>query len=162
MALLKAKKTELIASYADALKGSKSLVYVTFKKLPVGKTSVFRKGLFAEKTHYTVVKKTLWGIACKQTGVTGTIPEVAQELAVVWGDDLLTPARLAHEFGKANKESFTIMGGIFDGVYKSKVEMLQIATIPPREILLSQLAYLLASPMQRLAIGLSAVADKKA
>jgi ribosomal protein L10 len=39
--------------------------------------------------------------------------------------------------------------------------MMAIATIPPREVLLSQLAYLLKSPMQKLAIGLNEVATKK-
>ena len=40
--------------------------------------------------------------------------------------------------------------------------MLSIATIPPREVLLSQLAYLLKSPMQRIAVAINAVAEKKA
>jgi ribosomal protein L10 len=38
---------------------------------------------------------------------------------------------------------------------------MEIATIPSREVLLSKLAYLLKSPTQRLAIGLSEVAKKK-
>ena len=50
--------------------------------------------------------------------------------------------------------------GVFD--FKSQKEMLSIATIPPREVLLSQLAFLLKSPMQRIAIGLSEVAKSKA
>ncbi len=40
--------------------------------------------------------------------------------------------------------------------------MEQIATIPPREVLLSQIAYLLKSPLQGLAIAVNAVAAKKA
>ena len=34
------------------------------------------------------------------------------------------------------------VGGIFDGAYKSKEEMMEIATIPSREVLLSKIAYL--------------------
>jgi ribosomal protein L10 len=40
--------------------------------------------------------------------------------------------------------------------------MLAIADIPSREVLLSMLANLLNSPMQRLAVGLKAVADTRA
>lgn len=162
MALTKAKKAELIDSYTNALKGAKSAVYVKFKGLPVGQTMELRNKLFEEGTHYTVVKKTLWSRAAEAVGIKGTAPEVTDELAVVWGEDLLTPARLAYEFSKTHKDSFGIVGGIFDGEFKDAQAMLSIATIPPREVLLSQLAFLFKSPMQRLAIGIKAVADKKA
>ncbi len=162
MALKKAKKAELIDSYTDALKGSKSAVYVKFKGLPVKDTSELRSSLFGEKLHYTVVKKTLWTRATQAAGIKGEAPHIGEELAVVWGDDLLAPARVAHEFSKTHKDSFGILGGIFDGEFKDAQAMLAIATIPPREVLLSQLAYLLKSPMQRLAIGLNAVSPAKA
>lgn len=162
MALTRAKKAELIASYEEALKGAKSAVYVKFKGLSVADTSKLRSQLFSENTHYTVVKKTLWKRATDSAKISGEAPITGEELAVVWGGDLLTPARLSYEFSKEHKETFTILGGIFDGQFKSKVEMLSIATIPPREVLLSQLAYLLKSPMQRIAIAINAVAEKKA
>ncbi len=161
MALPRAKKAELIASYTDALKGAKSAVYVKFKGLSVADTSKLRGQLFGENTHYTVVKKTLWSRATDAVGIKGDAPAIGEELAVVWGADLLTPARLSYEFSKEHKGTFGILGGIFDGSFKSQSEMLSIATIPPREVLLSQLAYLLKSPMTRLAVGLSEVAKKK-
>ncbi len=162
MALPRAKKAELIASYTDALKGAKSAVYVKFKGLSVADTSKLRGQLFSENTHYTVVKKTLWSRATDAVGIKGEAPTVGEELAVVYGEDLLTPARLSYEFSKTHKDTFAIVGGIFDGTFKSQSEMLSIATIPPREVLLSQLAYLLKSPMQRIAIAVSEVAKSKA
>ena len=161
MALSRTKKAELIASYSDALKGAKSAVYVKFKGLSVADTSALRGQLFNEKTHYTVVKKTLWKRATDAIGITGDAPVTGEELAVVYGEDLLVPARLSYEFSKTHKGDFTILGGIFDGVFKDATQMLSIAMIPPREVLLSQLAYLLKSPIQRLAIGLSEVAKVK-
>ena len=162
MALLRAKKAELIASYTEAIKGAKSAVYVKFKGLSVAETSKLRGQLFSEKTHYTVVKKTLWKRATDANAIKGEAPITGEELAVVYGEDLLTPARLSYEFSKTHKDTFTILGGIFDGSFKNQQEMLSIATIPPREVLLSQLAYLLKSPMTKLAVGLNEVALKKA
>jgi large subunit ribosomal protein L10 len=161
MALTRTKKAELIAGYTSALKEAKSSVYVKFKGLSVAETSKLRDQLFGENLHYTVVKKTLWGRATEAVGTKGDAPEVGSELAVVYGSDLLSPARIAYEFSKTHKDTFGIVGGIFDGQFKSQAEMLSIATIPPREVLLSQLAYLLKSPMQKLAIGLNEVALKK-
>ena len=161
MALPRAKKAELIDFYTEALKGAKSAVYVKFKGLSVAETSTLRSQLFSEKIRYTVVKKTLWKRATEAVKVQGEAPVTGEELAVIYGEDLLSPARLSYEFSKTHKDTFAILGGIFDGQFKSKVEMLSIATIPPREVLLSQLAYLLKSPMTRLAVGLSEVAKTK-
>jgi large subunit ribosomal protein L10 len=122
-----------------------------------------RSSLFGENIHYTVVKKTLWTRATQAVGIKGDAPAVGEELAVVWGDDLLAPARLAYEFGKTHKDSFGIVGGIFDGEFKDAKQMMAIATIPSsRSAPLTACAFLLKSPMQRLAVGLKAVADKKA
>jgi large subunit ribosomal protein L10 len=161
MALPRAKKAELIASYTESLKHAKSAVYVKFKGLSVSETSTLRSQLFGENIHYTVVKKTLWKRATEAVKIEGEAPVTGEELAVVYGEDLLSPARLSYEFSKTHKETFAILGGIFDGQFKSKEQMLSIATIPAREVLLSQLAYLLKSPMQKLAIGLNEVALKK-
>lgn len=161
MALTRTKKAELIASYTEALKGAKSAVYVKFKGLSVFDTSILRSKLFSEKTHYTVVKKTLWNRAIEAVGIKGEAPVVGEELAVVYGEDLLAPARISYEFSKDHKDVFSIIGGIFEGSFKSQKDMLSLATIPPREVLLSQLAYLLKSPMQRIAIAVSEVAKKK-
>ncbi|MEN9881203.1 MAG: ribosomal protein large subunit ribosomal protein [Candidatus Parcubacteria bacterium] len=161
MALSRTKKAELIADYTSALKDAKSAVYVKFKGLPVSETSKLRDQLFTENLNYTVVKKTLWKRATEAVGTRGDAPEVGEELAVVYGSDLLSPARVAYEFSKTHKDTFGIVGGIFDGEFKSQQDMLSIATIPPREVLLSQLAYLLKSPMQKLAIGLGEVAKTK-
>ena len=161
MALTKAKKAELIDSYTQALKGAKSAVYVKFSGLPVKETMELRDTLFGENTHYTVVKKTLWNRAVNAVGITGDAPVIGSEMAVVWGEDLLIPARLSYEFSKTHKENFAILGGIFDGTFKDAKEMMAIATIPPREVLLSQLAYLLKSPITGLAIAVSEVAKKK-
>ena len=161
MALKKAKKAELIAEYTSALKGAKSAVYVKFRGLPVKETMLLRNSLFAENIHYSVVKKTLWSIAVKNNNIEGVSPLVGEELAVVYGEDLLAPARISYEFAKTHKGTFGILGGIWEGEFKDAVAMTAIATIPPREVLLSQLAYLLKSPLTKLAVGLNEVALKK-
>ncbi len=162
MALTKAKKVELIDAYKSALKEAKSCVYVESRGVSVVKTESLRRKLYAESGRYSVVKKTLWDIAVKAEGVVGEKPLVPSELGVVWGADLLTPAKLANEFVKENKGQAKILGGIWDGQFKSAQEMVAIATIPPREVLLSQIAFLLKSPMQTFAIAVSEVAKKKA
>lgn len=161
MALSKDKKSELIDKYSDILDKAKTLVYVKFKGLNVKDTEALRKKLYAENISYSVVKKTLWDRALTSKKIEGEKPEVSEEVAVIAGEDLLAPARLAHDFSKEHKENFSIIGGIFDGIFKDQQSMMEIATIPSREVLISQIAFLFKSPMQRLAIGINEVAKKK-
>ncbi|MEI6352463.1 MAG: 50S ribosomal protein L10 [Candidatus Nomurabacteria bacterium] len=161
MALSKNKKSELIEKYSNILDNAKTFVYVKFKGLNVKDTEILRKKLFAENISYSVVKKTLWNRALNDKNISGDKPEIEVEMAVIAGSDLLAPARIANDFAKEHKGVFSIMGGIFDGVFKDEKSMMEIATIPSREVLLSQIAFLLKSPMQRLAIGVNEVAKKK-
>lgn len=161
MALTKNKKIDLIAEYTAALKGAKSAVYVSYKGLPVKKQEILRKKLFALGMNYSVVKKSLWDRAATANNVTGTTPVVGGEMGVVFGDDLIVPAREAYDFAKANKGVFAILGGVWDGAFMDAKAMMEIALTPSREVSISKIAYLFKSPMQRLAIGLSEVAKTK-
>ena len=161
MALSKNKKSELIEKYSNILDNAKTFVYVNFKGLTVKDTEALRKKLYAENISYNVVKKTLWNRAVDAKKLSGEKPEIGVEMAVIAGEDLLAPARIANDFSKEHKGLFSIVGGIFDGIFKDEKSMMEIATIPAREVLLSQLAFLLKSPMQRLAIGINEVAKKK-
>jgi large subunit ribosomal protein L10 len=165
MAISKTKKAELIAKYSEILSNNKTLVYINFKKFNVKNQDLLRKQLKSENGNlgYVVVKKTLWDIANKNAGITGESITSESEMAVIYGEDLLSPAKIALETQKSNKEksSFVIIGGIFDKEYKTKDLMIDIANIPSKEVLLSQLAFLLKSPMQRIAIAINEVAKTK-
>lgn len=161
MALTKDKKTELIKKYSETLDKAKTFVYVKFKGLTVKDTEALRKKLYAEGISYNVVKKTLWDRALNEKNISGEKPEIGEEMAVIAGEDLLAGARIANDFAREHKGVFAILGGIFDGVFKDEKNMVEIATIPSREVLISKIAFLFKSPMQRLAIGINEVAKKK-
>ena len=54
----------------------------------------------------------------------------------------------------------SIIGGIFDGEYKSQAEMLSIASIPSLQVLRGMFVNVINSPIQRFAIALNAIASK--
>lgn len=161
MALTKSKKEDLIKKYSETLDKAKTFVYVKFKGLTVKDTEALRKKLYAEGISYNVVKKTLWDRALNEKTISGDKPVVGEEMAVIAGEDLLAGARIANDFAKEHKGIFAILGGIFDGVFKDEKSMMEIATIPSREVLISKIAFLFKSPMQRLAIGINEIAKKK-
>lgn len=161
MALTKNKKQEVIAELEDRLKDAQSIVFVNFKGLTVGEANNLRRALREQGVGYKVAKKTLLSRVLDSKNLTGDMPSIEGEVAIAYSSDLLAPAREVFNFSKG-KETPKIVGGVFDGAYADQAKMLSLATIPSREVLLSQIAYLLKSPLQRLAIAVGQVAEKKA
>ncbi len=161
MPITKAKKVELIDKVAEALKKSKSVVFVNFHNLVVADDMAMRKALRKEGVGYLVVRKTLAKIALKNAGIEGTMPEFVGELAMVYGDDLTAPAREFYAFQKKYKDSVKIVGGIFEGKYMTQQEMMDIALIPSQQTLYAQFVNLINSPIQRFAVVLNAIAEKQ-
>lgn len=160
MALTKNKKKEVISELTLKLAGDQTLVFVNFKGLTVGETDKFRRSLREAGVGYKVSKKTLLNRVLESKGVKGTQPDLSGEVGVAYSVDALAAAREVYNFSKG-KETPKIVGGVFEGEYADMVRMMSIATIPSREVLLSQIAYLLKSPMQRIAIAVSEVAKTK-
>lgn len=161
MAINKEKKKEIIASVKDIVKASKSVVFVNFHKLPVSESTAIRKELRSKDVQFTVTKKTLTKIALGAASLQGDMPELDGELALVYSADLLAPAREIFDFQKKLDGRVSILGGIFDGMFKSKVEMESIASIPSQKTLYAQFVNLINSPIQGLVIALDAIAEKK-
>jgi large subunit ribosomal protein L10 len=161
MAISKEKKQSIVASFEDMLKDAQSVVFVQFNKLTVKSATALRRKLRAEGVGYKVGKKTLLKRVLDSKGYQGELPPLEGEIAIAYSTDLLAPAREVYDFHKGNKDSVAIVGGIFEGSYKTKEEMVAIATIPGMQTLRGMFVNIINSPIQRFAIALDQVAKKK-
>ena len=161
MALTKAEKKEMLQGVETAVKGAKSVVFVNFKGLTVADTVQMRRDLRANSVGYLVAKKTITRKALGEQSIKGTMPEMPGELAIAYSEDLTASAREIFAASKKHDKKISIMGGIFDGEYKNKEEMLAIALIPSKQVLYGMFANLINSPIQRFAIALAEVAKTK-
>lgn len=159
--LTKSDKEEIVSGLADATSSSKGVVFVNFHGLNVTDEFALRRQLREQGVSYKVARKTLLKRAF-QDKAEGEMPELTGEVAVAYSEDPTSPAREIHNFAKGKEGVLKILGGIFEGKFQPGAFMQEIATIPSKEVLLSKLAFLFKSPMQRLAIGISEVAKKKA
>jgi len=163
MAITKAKKQEINAKLATALNDSEAAVFVSFTGLGVEDNNVLRKTLKQNDSDYMVAKKTLIKRAMDAADISGDQPDLGEGMvAVAFGNDPMAPAREVFEFSKSNDGKVTIVGGIFEGSFKSQEEMMEIATIPGMETLRGMFANVINSPLQRFAVVLGQVAEKKA
>jgi large subunit ribosomal protein L10 len=158
--LQKSKKEEMIKDLEKAIKGSESLVFVNFHGLKVSDETKLRSELRSKEVNYKVSRKTLLARAL-QGKAEGEVPELAGEVAIAYSSDAISSPREVYNFQKTHKGMLNILGGIFEGKFQSGAYMMELATIPSREVLLSKIAFLLKSPMQRLAIAVNEVSKKK-
>ncbi len=160
MAITKEKKKEIIASLEKIIAKSKSVVFVNFHKLLVKDVSAIRRSLKSENVGYVVAKKSLFKRVLSNLGIKGNTPVLNGELSIVYGEDIITPARSIYDFQKKLEGKVSILGGIFDSEYKSQEEMLSIASIPSLDILRGMFVNIINSPIQRLAVALGQIASK--
>jgi large subunit ribosomal protein L10 len=162
MAITKAQKKEIFDKISKIADDSKAVVFVNFKGMKVADATALRRTLKKSGVGYYVAKKSVAQKALEGKKYDGVMPELAGEVGFVYASDLTAPARETHLFGKGKKEGFPIiLGGIFDGKFKSKEEMMEIALIPGMETLRGMFVNLINSPIQGLVIALDAVAKKK-
>ena len=122
-----------------------------------------RRGMKNEGLGYVVAKKTLMKRALENAGIKGDLPELPGEIAMAWSTgDATLPAREIYEHGKKHKDALSIMGGVFEGMFKDKAAMNAIATIPPVPVLRGMFVNVINSPIQGFVIALNQIKEKKA
>lgn len=161
MAKTKEQKSAHLNELLDVAKNSQSVVFVNFDKFLVKDETALRSTLTSKNIQYKVVKKTLLKKAFGESAVTGDMPELEGMIAIAYADDLIAPAREVYEFQKELGDNLQIVGGVFEGKFMSKDEMMSIATIPSTPVLYAQLLAMLNAPIQGFASVLHQYAEKK-
>lgn len=158
--LQKSKKEEMIKEMEGAIKNSESVVFVNFHGLKVSDETSLRKNLRDQGVSYKVGRKTLLKRAL--TGkAKGEIPELSGEVAIAYSKDQTSSAREIYSFQKTHKGLLEIIGGIFDGNFLGKEAMMEIATIPSREVMYAQFVNLINTPIQQFVVVLDQIAKSK-
>ena len=161
MAITKAKKETILQKLEGVKNDSDSIVFVKFNGMTVADTTSMRNKLREEGVGYFVAKKTLMKRAFGEA-FEGEMPELEGEIAVAYSADAIAPAQNIKAFAGQFKDNISIVGGVFQGVYKDASEMTEIASIPALPVLRGMFVNVINSPIQGLAVSLNQIAEKKA
>lgn len=166
MAKTKEQKKEVIANLEKVMKHAASSVFVHFRGINVAQETSMRKAFRREAIGYTVAKKSLLRRALDMLGLSHDDLPLEGELAVAYNTtadaDATLVARTVESFAKEfGADKIVIEGGIFAGAIMNAVMMREIATIPPVSVLRGMFVNVINSPIQRMAIALSQIAEKK-
>ena len=154
--LSRQKKEEVVGELIEKFKGQKVSIFSNFHGISVAKIQSLRRALKKDDAEYRVAKKTLIDRALAENGIPTGTKELEGEIGIAFGySDEVLPARTLLKFSKEN-ETFKIVGGILGGKIMGGKQMIALAKLPSREILLSQLVGVMAGPVRGLAVALQA------
>lgn len=154
-ALKKLIVDELVTDY----KGKKNLVLANFKGINAHQSNVLRSDLREKNINVKVVKNSLAAIAFKEVGISELGQMLDAQTVVASSDD--DPVELAKMLSKCSKEipDFKIIGGWVDGELMSLDNINTLASIPSREVVLTQIVFAIQAPMVQLANVFNATAS---
>lgn len=157
MSLTKEQKREQVALGSKKIKESKSLVFADFNKVSVESLKQLRRELKKQGADFKVLKKRLLKIAVKEAGLEFDPLQFKTQMGTIFiPQDLTSLASAIYKFSKEieknKKGEFKILGGI-DMTEKKFIdanEIIAIAKLPSREVLLAQIAMMLTMPIKQI------------
>jgi len=154
------KKKESVLELSKKFKEAKTIVIFEYPGLTVGEISEVRRTLRKNNVEIKVYKNNIARRAAIEAGLEGFDKLLVGPKAVALSyTDVVAPAKVLFDSSKTYKK-LVLGGGVIEGKLASEADILDLASIPSREVLLTQLAVGLLSPLQQLAIGLDMIANK--
>jgi large subunit ribosomal protein L10 len=161
LSLNRNEKATVVTDVAAQAAKSQTLALAEYRGLTVAHLDVLRKQAREKGVYLHVLKNTL-----ARRAVAGTPFEAAAESMVgplIYGfsEDAVAAAKVIADFAKGN-DKLVIKGGAFGGKALNADGVKALASVPSKEVLLTQVAGLLQSPIARFARAIGAVAALKA
>jgi large subunit ribosomal protein L10 len=138
--MARAEKEAAVAEITERFQSSSGAVLTEYRGLTVAQFGELRRSL-GEHATFSVVKNTLTKIAATEAGVAGPLGDLLvgpSAIAFVQGD-VVEAAKGLRDFSRANP-FLVIKGGVLDGKAMTPDEIVKLADLESREVLLAKLA----------------------
>jgi large subunit ribosomal protein L10 len=148
-------KRETVAELREELARSRTMIVSEYRGLTVREIAEIRRALRKQDVSYRVVKNRLLRIAAQDTVGEALGPLLTGPTAIAFGTDEAATARAVIDATRPYK-IVRITGGILGQRAIDAAGVTRLASLPPREVLLGQLAGAIQSPTATLASLLGA------
>ena len=155
---IREEKQAKVQEIKGKLEKAEAVIFSDYRGLTV--TELGRK--FREAgVEYKVLKNSLTSIAAKEAGFEGVDGFLAGPTSFAFGyEDPTAPARILNDFAKAHKK-IEIKGGIVNGEIYGVDKVVELASIPPREVLIAKLLGSFKAPLSNFAYLVNAIKEKQ-
>ncbi len=159
-AIVLESKKQAVATLAEELKGSCAGVLVEYSGVTVADDTALRAELRKDEVNYKVVKNSILKRAAAEAGLDGLDDVLNGTTALALSvEDPVAPARILKKFADTHKD-FNIKAGFMDGAVVDLETINNLATLPPKDILLATVCNAFNAPIAAFARVIQAVVDK--
>jgi len=160
--MAKASKAETVEKLKEALAGAKGVYFADFQGMNVAQATQLRNRCREAGVRFQVVKNTLARRALDESVREALLPYLNGPTAIATSDqDEVVPAKVIADFVK-EFERPSLKAGLVDGRVMNQNQVLVLAKLPGREVLLGRFAGGLKAPLQKLHSALSSPLTKLA
>jgi len=159
----KEEKATAVAELHEKFSRAKLAVMTECSGLPVNDITELRKQLRGAKAEFRVVKNTLAARAVDGTTLVEAKPYFKGPLAMMIGyDDPVMPTKILRDFikGEKREEKIKIAIGILDGKLVQPAQIVAVASLPAKPVLLAMLLSAMQGPVRGLVYTLNGVLGK--
>ena len=160
MSLNRSEKEAVIQEVTDLAAKAQTLVMAEYRGITVADMTELRSKARSNGVALSVLKNTLVRRAVAGSSFESVVDQMTGPLIYGFSEDAVAAAKVVADFAKTN-DKLVIRGSVYDGKALDANGVKQLASIPSKEVLLSQLCGLLMSPIARTAVVLGALAKKK-
>ena len=145
------EKKQLVEELKEKISAAKSVVIVDYKGLTVFEDTELRKTLREANVEYRVLKNRLMQKAFNELGYSDFDEALNGPTAVAFANgDPVAPAKILLDSADKTKK-LSVKCGMVDGTYITVDGVKELATLPPKEVLLAKLLGTLEAPISGLA-----------
>ena len=140
------EKVKIVEELSGKLANSPVSILTDYTGLNVLATTDLRKQFREASVEYRVFKNSLARIAARNVNLENVLEFIEGPTGYVFSDDPVTPAKLIVDFIRTNK-NIKIKCALMNGELLTEQQVRAIAGLPPREMLLAQLARQMNAPI---------------
>jgi large subunit ribosomal protein L10 len=154
-------KEAKVAEIKEKLEKAQGVVLSQYQGLNVEEDTELRKNLREAGVEYKVYKNTLVTLAARELGIEGIVTHLQGPISIAFGyEEPTVAARVLNDFAKTHKKlelkAAIIQGEVFDGA-----QVNELASIPPRDVLIAKLLGSFKAPLSNLAYLLNSIKEQK-
>ena len=149
--MVNVRKKEIVNEIQELLKDKENVFLIDFTGVDANKTNQFRREIKKNDGLYKVLKNRLFKKAVEDKKYFDSIKDFTVETTgfVFAGEDPTAIAKSLKDMEKDN-EDFRIKGAVFLEDILEREQILKLADIPSKDVLLSKLVYVLQAPLRKL------------
>jgi len=160
LSLNRSEKEAVISDVTGLAAKAQTLVMAEYRGITVADMTKLRSTARSNGVSLSVLKNTLARRAVAGSSFEVVSAQMTGPLIYGFSEDAVAAAKVVADFAKTNAK-LVIRAGAYGGKALDVEGVKQLASIPPKEILLAQLLGLMQSPISRTARVLAALAEQR-